>query len=101
MLPEYIRDRPKNPMSYASGLHERARLYKPLYPRLHRGFGYDLLEPVHRDFDSVLARCGNDLDRAVAEGGARQDYTAYERLRDLAGALVRSWQANQPHTRRR
>ena len=101
MLPEYIRDRPKNPMSYASGLHERARLYKPLYPRLHRGFGYDLLEPVRRDFDSVLARCGNDLDRAVAEGGARQDYTAYERLRDLAGALVRSWQANQPHTRRR
>jgi len=115
MLPEYIRDRPKNPMSYASGLHERARLYKPLYPRLHRGFGYDLLEPVRRDFDSVLARCGNDLDRAVAEGRARQDYTAYERLRDLAGALLRSWQASgdacgaakgqrspsQPHTRRR
>jgi asparagine synthase (glutamine-hydrolysing) len=111
MLPEYIRDRPKNPMSYSTGLHERARLYKPLYPRLHRDFGYDLLEPVRRDFDSVLARCGNDLDRAVADGSARQDYTVYERLRDLAGALrwnaeprmrqaVRWW-ASLPRTRRR
>ena len=74
-------------MSYSSGLHERARLYKPLYPRLHRRFGYDLMEPVRRDFDSVLMRCGNDLDRALADSAARRDYTVYERLRDLAGAL--------------
>jgi asparagine synthase (glutamine-hydrolysing) len=86
LLPDYIRRRPKNPMSYSSGLHERARLYKPLFARLHRSFGYDLQEPVRRDFDSVLMRCDNDLDRAVADGAARQDYTAFEHARDLAGA---------------
>ena len=86
LLPGYVRQRPKNPMSYSSGLHERARLYKPLFARLHRSFGYDLLEPVRRDFDSVLTRCGNDLDRAIAEGMARPDYTVLEHARDLVGA---------------
>lgn len=92
MLPEYIRMRPKNPMSHSSGLHERARLYKPLFPRLHRGFGYDLHEPVRRDFDSVLTPSGNDLDKALAAAAARRDYTPTERLRDLAGAL--RWNAD-------
>ena len=92
MLPDYVRTRPKNPLSYSSGLHDRARLYKPLYPRLHRGLGYHLMEPVRRDFDSVLTRCGNDLDRALADSAARQDYTVYERLRDLAGAA--RWNAD-------
>ena len=41
LLPDYIRRRPKNPMSHSSGLHERARLYKPLFARIHRSFGYD------------------------------------------------------------
>ncbi|QGN49070.1 asparagine synthetase B [Micromonospora sp. WMMC415] len=86
LLPDYIRRRPKNPMSYSSGLHERARLYKPLFARLHRSFRYDLLEPVRRDFDSVLTRCGNDLDRALAAGRARPDYTMLEHARDLVGA---------------
>ncbi|MEH1056756.1 asparagine synthase-related protein [Micromonospora sp. CPCC 206171] len=86
VLPDYIRRRPKNPMSYSSGLHERARLYKPFFSRLHRRFGYDLLEPVRRDFDSVLTRCGNDLDRAIADGLARPDYTVLEHARDLVGA---------------
>ena len=35
LLPDYIRRRPKNPMSHSSGLHERARLYKPLFARIH------------------------------------------------------------------
>jgi asparagine synthase (glutamine-hydrolysing) len=87
MLPEYIRTRPKNPMSHSSGLHERARLYKPLFPRLHRGFGYDLHEPVGRDFDSILRRSGNDLDKTLAAAATRGDYTPAERLRDLAGAV--------------
>ncbi|MER7459569.1 asparagine synthase-related protein [Micromonospora sp. NPDC126480] len=91
LLPDYIRRRPKNPMSYSSGLHERARLYKPLFARLHRSFGYDLLEPVRRDFDSVLTRCGNDLDRAIAAGRARRDYTMLEHARDLVGAA--KWNA--------
>ncbi len=86
LLPGYIRRRPKDMMSYSSGLHERARLYKPLFARLHRSFGYDVLEPVRRDFDTVLERCGHDLDRALADGAARQDYNVLEHARDLAGA---------------
>ncbi|NLU79717.1 asparagine synthetase B [Micromonospora sp. HNM0581] len=86
MLPDYVRRRPKNPMSYSSGLHERARLYKPLFARLHRSYGYHLLEPVRRDFDSVLTRCGNDLEAALAAGRARPDYTILEHARDLVGA---------------
>ena len=91
ILPEYVRERPKNPMSYSTGLHERVRLYRPLFARLHRSFGYHLLEPVRRDFDSVLLKHGNDLDRALAEGTARQDYTLLEHARDLAGAA--GWNA--------
>jgi asparagine synthase (glutamine-hydrolysing) len=87
VLPSYVLDRPKNPMSYSSGLHERARLHKPRFARAHRSFGYDLLEPVRRDFDSVLARCDNDLDAAMAENARRQDHTWYEHARDLVGAV--------------
>jgi asparagine synthase (glutamine-hydrolysing) len=84
-LPGYIRQRPKNPMSHSSGLHERARLYKPLFARIHRSLGYDRCAPVRRDFSAVLEACGNDLDRALAV--AEGDYTARERVRDLAGAV--------------
>jgi asparagine synthase (glutamine-hydrolysing) len=87
LLPGYIRQRPKNPMSHSSGLHERVRLYKPLFARLHRSFGYDVLEPVHRDFSILLEQCDNDLDRALAARAARQDYSVLEHARDLAGAL--------------
>ena len=73
-------------MSHSSGLHERARLYKPLFPRLHRALGYDQCAPVRRDFSPVLEACGNDLDEAIAAAAARPDYSAAERLRDLAGA---------------
>ncbi|MFC7546542.1 asparagine synthetase B family protein [Plantactinospora sp. GCM10030261] len=93
VLPDYIRRRPKNGLSYSTGLHDRARLFKPWFPRLHRGFGYDLAEPVRRDFDTLLMSCDHDLERAIAEGVARQDYTLAERLRDLAGAL----RHNLPH----
>jgi asparagine synthase (glutamine-hydrolysing) len=87
LLPDYIRDRPKNPMSYSTGLHDWARLYKPLFARMHRSFRYDLLEPVRRDFDTVLMRTDHDLERAVEESVARQDYTRREHVRDLAGAV--------------
>ncbi len=40
LLPDYIKARHKNPMSHSSGLHERIRLYKPLFPRIYRSFGY-------------------------------------------------------------
>jgi len=87
MLPEYIRRRPKNPMSHSSGLHERARLYRASFARLQRSFGYDLLDPVRRDFSILLTQCDYDLDRAIAQSRARLDYTALEHARDLAGAL--------------
>jgi len=87
MLPGYISRRPKNPMSHSSGLHERARLYRPLFAGLQRSFGYDLLAPVRRDFSVVLGQCDHDLDRAIGESQARPDYSAIEHARDLAGAL--------------
>jgi asparagine synthase (glutamine-hydrolysing) len=87
LLPAYIRDRPKNPMSHSSGLHERARLYKPLFPRLHRACGYDRFAPVRRDFSTLLEACGHDVDQAVARAAARPDYTGRERARDFAGAV--------------
>jgi asparagine synthase (glutamine-hydrolysing) len=87
MLPAYILERPKNPMSHSSGLHERARLYRPLFARIQRSFGYDRLDPVRRDFSVVLDKCGYDLDRAVAVSRARPDYGPTEHARDLAGAL--------------
>jgi asparagine synthase (glutamine-hydrolysing) len=91
LLPGYIRQRPKNPMSHASGLHERARLYKPAFARIHRSFGYQLHEPVRRDFSVVLTQCGNDLDLATSRARARRDYNAREHARDLAGAA--KWNA--------
>ncbi len=90
VLPAYIRQRPKNPMSYSSGLHERVRLYKPLFARMHRSFGYDLHRPVQRDFSIVLERCGNDLDLALAKSAADGDYSAAEHVRDLVGAARRN-----------
>jgi asparagine synthase (glutamine-hydrolysing) len=87
MLPDYITARPKNPMSHSSGLHERARMYRPLFAGMQRSFGYDLLAPVRRDFSVVLSQCGHDLDSALAQARTRRDYTAAEHARDLAGAL--------------
>src|SRR5712691_7019974 len=97
LLPGYIRSRPKSPMSHSSGLHERARLYRPMFARLHRSFGYDLLEPVRRDFSVVLEQCGYDLDKAIAAGAARPDYRLSDHARDLAGAV--RWNAT-PAARR-
>ena len=42
ILPDYVRQRPKNPLSHSSGLHERVRLYRSQFPRIYRSFGYDL-----------------------------------------------------------
>ncbi len=99
VLPDYIRRRPKNPMSHSSGLHERARLYKPLFARTQRSFGYDLMQSVRRDFSTVLTRCDHDLDRAVAEHTARADYTVAEHARDLLGAM--RWNLPRPAAAKR
>jgi len=90
VLPYYIWSRPKSPMSHSSGLHERARLYKPMFARIHRSFGYDLHDPVRRDFSVLLDRCGNDLDLAIAQAATRADYTGREHARDMAGAARRN-----------
>ncbi len=87
LLPDYIKARHKNPMSHSSGLHERIRLYKPLFPRIYRSFGYDALGPMRRDFSVVLAKHDNDLQRAVAAAELAEDYGFTERLRDFTGAL--------------
>jgi asparagine synthase (glutamine-hydrolysing) len=88
VLPPYILQRPKNPMSHSSGLHERARLFRPMFARIHRSFGYHLHEPVRRDFSVLLEACGHDLD--LAQASASFDYTAREHARDLAGAARRN-----------
>jgi asparagine synthase (glutamine-hydrolysing) len=87
LVPDYIKARHKNPMSHSSGLHERIRLFKPLFPRIYRSFGYQALGPMRRDFSVVLAQHGNELARAVAAAELAEDYRFTERLRDFAGAL--------------
>jgi asparagine synthase (glutamine-hydrolysing) len=87
LLPDYIKARHKNPMSHSSGLHERIRLFKPLFPRIYRSFGYDALGPMRRDFSVVLAQHDNDLGRAVAAAELAEDYRPSERIRDFAGAV--------------
>ena len=87
ILPGYVRQRPKNPLSHSSGLHERVRLYRSQFPRLYRSFGYEQLGPMRRDFSVVLAAHGLDLDRALADVQAQPDYSFADHARDLAGAL--------------
>jgi len=95
-LPDYILARHKNPMSHASGLHERVRLYKPLMPRWYRSFGYEVAGPMRRDFSVELLRSGNDLAAALESAKLQQDYTPAERARDLIGAL--RWNARNART---
>lgn len=87
LLPDYILHRPKNPMSHSSGLHERARLFKPWFARHYRAAGYEAFGPLRRDFSVVLGQEGYDLDRAVTAISERPDYTAAEHARDLLGAV--------------
>jgi asparagine synthase (glutamine-hydrolysing) len=86
-LPDYVRERPKSALSHSSGLHERVRLYRSLFPRIYRSFGYDSLGPMRRDFSIVLEQHGLDLDGALRDVGARPDYSITAHARDLAGAL--------------
>jgi asparagine synthase (glutamine-hydrolysing) len=87
VLPGYVRQRPKNPLSHSSGLHERVRLYRSQFPRIYRSFGYERLGPMRRDFSIVLAEHGLDLDRALRGARDQPDYSIAEHARDLAGAL--------------
>ncbi len=91
VLPDYIARRHKNPMSHSSGLHERIRLYRPLFAGIYRSFGYDAAGPIRRNFSDVLADCRHDLQRAVVVAESPRDYTAVEHARDFAGAL--KWNA--------
>ncbi len=87
ILPGYVRQRPKNPLSHSSGLHERVRLFRSQFPRIYRSFGYDQLGPMRRDFSIVLEQHGLDLDRALRDVDNQPDYSMTEHARDLAGAL--------------
>jgi asparagine synthase (glutamine-hydrolysing) len=87
ILPDYVRQRPKNPLSHSSGLHERVRLYRSQFPRIYRSFGYDALGPMRRDFSIVLEQHDLDLDRALQDVETQPDYSMADHARDLAGAL--------------
>jgi asparagine synthase (glutamine-hydrolysing) len=87
VLPGYVRQRKKNPLSHSSGLHERVRLYRSQFPRIYRSFGYEQLGPMRRDFSIVLAEHGLDLDRALQDARIQPDYSIADHARDLAGAL--------------
>jgi asparagine synthase (glutamine-hydrolysing) len=87
ILPSYVRQRPKNPLSHSSGLHERVRLYRSQFARIYRSFGYDRLGPMRRDFSIVLEEHGLDLDRALHDVDTQPDYSIADHARDLAGAL--------------
>jgi asparagine synthase (glutamine-hydrolysing) len=87
ILPGYVRQRPKNPLSHSSGLHERVRLYRSQFPRMYRACGYERLGPMRRDFSVVLAAHGLDLDQALSDVHRQPDYSRADHARDLAGAL--------------
>lgn len=87
VLPDYITARHKNPMSHSSGLHERIRLFRPLFPGMYRSFGYQAHAPMQRDFSEVLKDHRYDLDAAVAAAQPARDLTILEHARDFAGAL--------------
>jgi len=87
ILPDYVRQRPKNPLSHSSGLHERVRLYRSQFPRIYRSFGYGQLSPMRRDFSIVLEQHGLNLDQALRDVDTQPDYSMAEHARDLAGAV--------------
>jgi len=87
ILPGYVRQRQKNPLSHSSGLHERVRLYRSQFPRIYRSFGYEQLGPMRRDFSVVLAKHGLNLEQALDDCRIQPDYSIADHARDLAGAL--------------
>ncbi len=87
VLPDYIRERHKNPMSHSSGLHERIRLYQPLFAGIYRSYGYDALGPMRRDFWRTLQESDHDLERALVDAESARDFTPAEHARDFAGAV--------------
>ena len=87
VLPDYIRDRHKHPMSHSSGLHERIRLYQPLFARIYRSFGYEVLGPMRRDFWRTLQDVDHDVERAIVAAEDPRDLSPLEHARDFAGAL--------------
>jgi asparagine synthase (glutamine-hydrolysing) len=87
VLPDYILERHKNPMSYSSGLHERIRLYQPRFAGIYRSYGYDAIGPMRRDFWRVLQDSDHDLERALADAENARDFTPAEHAREVAGAV--------------
>ena len=87
MLPDYIRQRPKNPMSHSSGLHERVRLYKPLFA----GSTGPSATTCSADAPGLLGRAGARATTTWTGPWPTPrtpgDYTRAEHARDLAGAL--------------
>lgn len=87
VLPAYIRERHKHPMSHSSGLHERVRLHQPWFASMYRGFGYEALGPMRRDFWRTLRDHDHDLAAAVEAARTPRDLSVAEHARDLASAV--------------
>jgi asparagine synthase (glutamine-hydrolysing) len=62
-------------------------MYRPLFARMQRSYGYGLRAQVQRDFSVALGQSDVDVDLALARIRLRPDYTAIEHARDLVGAL--------------
>jgi asparagine synthase (glutamine-hydrolysing) len=86
-MPSYITQRPKNPRSHASGLHERVRMYKPMFARIHRSYGQHLHEPVPRDFSVLLRQCGNGPRDHVTDLAGAAKCNARSLIGTLAGPV--------------
>jgi asparagine synthase (glutamine-hydrolysing) len=90
-LPDYILERPKNPLSHSSGVHEWARMYKILFRRYYDQQRFDLHEPMRMDFSHVLAMSGYDVDRAIEAERTSGDYPRLELVKESVKAGLRSF----------
>ena len=86
-LPDYIVNRPKNPLSHSSGLHEIVRGRKYKFKGLYGRAGYELHAPLRADFSHRLRAAAHDLDAALSNGA---DYSrVYLLLEALKSRLRR------------
>lgn len=93
-LPSYILERPKNPLSYSSGIHEWIRRYKPFFRLFYRQEQYDLHQPIKMDFSYLLTRNNHDLATTMVEDGLLRDYPTYELVKEAVKASIRTYLIN-------
>jgi len=90
-LPEYIVRRTKNPLSYASGLHEAVRMHKISFASYYNEFEFDLHAPIKMDFSYVLEKNNFNFEAAIAEDKLARDYPKLELLKESLKAGARKY----------